>query len=83
MLKSGHFSDKTQGNSVIFSCYCLSELLVKFKLSRLSNSKQGYVPLNHLKKIPKNAQGDLMKTVLADNNNNSKKEKGKKNCLFI
>lgn len=42
----------------------------------LSNSKQGYVPLNHLKKIPKNAQGDLMKTVLGDNNNNSKKEKG-------
>jgi len=32
----------------------------------LSNSKQGYVPLNHLKKIPKNAQGDLMKTVLDD-----------------
>ena len=53
---------------------------VFFNYHRISSAKQGYVPLNHLKKIPKNAEGNLMKTILDDAKEESKKEKS--NELF-
>lgn len=41
-------------------------LKLLFCFQRISSVKEGYVPLNHLKKIPKNAEGTLMKTIIDD-----------------
>ena len=46
--------------------------------------KEGYVPLNHLKKVPKNAEGNLMKTIIDDakKEESTKTEKCKYNAIL-